>query len=290
MKNDKFEIVYGIIFLTTTCLIQHLLSCPSDKWVYCADHDQDCVIPALLNATTVAYGAPSTGIWTFMEIQNTATPPQDFTVYCCDQCFGNPDYHASKICCYNPFGNTISVASEFHNEENWVQKGNYEEPQFNVPYVNGLSRWVRYGFGGQYFFRLFSYQVECTGTVFPYINDNYDNLSKSMCWYSKTVYDNQTTYDPCGSSSTKNCSLLIDTSSTDYIRVVKYGNYDAANYGGKDQFYYRFVYSQTGSIQCDEYLFGDNDSGDTVQCYVMSVKDSNYFVNATGHWYQVKFK
>lgn len=182
-------IIAGVVVILGTFQAQ---SCPSHDWVQCAVQDsQNCVIPSTLNATTIAYGYTPVGIWTFLEVKNKGNPPGDMIIPCNDESFGNVYVPSpGKTCCYNPSGNTIAVDSEFDNEANWILAGNSQDPTFQVPYKKGHSRWIRYGDNGQYVYRLFSYQVDCSSSLFGSFNSGNDN----KCWYLNSIYDGNSSY------------------------------------------------------------------------------------------------
>lgn len=77
---------------------------------------------------------------------------------------------------------------------------------------------------------------------------------------------------------------MVDTTDTQIIRIIKYGAYNTSSFAYHDQFYYRFVYGQNGSIACNDALFGAVNADSPNQCYVESVSASNFFVNPSGEW------
>ena len=278
------HVVWNFFVLCFLKFLGFAYACPSNHWVQCAVNDnQNCVIPSSINSTTIAYGADDAKIWTFLQVKNAGRPASDFSIACNDATFGDIS-SSSKICCYNPFGNTISVDGEFDDENNWVLSGNAQDPQFNVPYEKGYARWVRYGANGQFIYRLFSYQVECTSTLFGTLNNNNDD---NLCWYFNNIYDENANYISCGSSTDGICNLMVDTDDTQTIRLVKYGAYNTSSFAYHDQFYYRFLYSDNGSTPCNDDLFGAVGADTPNQCFVESVTFSNFFVNPTGYWVQV---
>ena len=195
------------VFTIIECTFHALFGCPSKDWVFCADDNNSnkCVIPSTINTTTIAFGTDQYHIWTFLEIENNASPKADFFIECIGGNFGEVHEGATYSCCYNPNGNTIGISDEFYNEDNWVLAGNSKDTQFDVPYENGYARWVRYGNDGQYTFRLFSYQVECSSTLFGAHNGN----SNFMCWYSKLLYDSSQKYIVCGNSQGNQCNIQV---------------------------------------------------------------------------------
>jgi len=234
--------------------------CPSSSWIYCAQENNKCYIPSNIQYTTVAYGR--NGKWTFQDFTNIDSTL--LNINCNNNGFGEINYGAKKICCYNSFATNGPSTSE----SSWTKICN----EGNKPMVSwGL---VRYGANNRYTYRYSEGQLFCNNN---YFNDPYSGKEKA-CYRSNTAVA-QPSWKVCGSEQGGSCNLNVDTTLTNIKRLVKY------SYGGLSS--YRTVISINGNVDCNNQLFDDPYSGKNKICYVSSISNSQIFSDIVGSWQQV---